>query len=129
MTKFHSLTPLFARTITDRISLVSNHWSHYSLIQQLEAGSYPKPFPGTITKKVSSIENLYFTYKSSATNKINEVIEQNAVTYYGPLEEENVVISTYKPNIVLDTKTQAVPDLVFDDNPSPQLGIHNRKDV
>jgi len=107
---WHKLTPLFSKTAFDRIALINNHWSHFSLIQQIESGSYSLP----VVKNVSKIENYYNNFKSPATNKIVKIMEFNGPTTFYPLVEKGVNVHAYNKGEYYDTSSQAQPDNIFD---------------
>lgn len=107
---WHKLTPLFCRTIFDRIVLVNNHWDHYPLIQRIESGAFKPP----ITKNVPPIENYYYNFPAPATNKIVKILEYNGPTNFYPLSKQGVDVHAYTKGEFLHTYSQTSPDVTLD---------------
>ena len=101
---FHKLTALFSRTQFDRIALVKNNWSHYSLLQQIQSGKI----------KTTVLKDIYHGYPSGETQDLKKFLEQNHPIHFDSLSQYGVKAHYYTPGDFLDTKSQAEPDAVIE---------------
>lgn len=113
MYKLHKLTPIFSKTLVERAALVYLEWSHYAIIQQIEAGTFTKLFPA-IRQRADIIQDIYCNFASNPTNKICKMFEENGPTNFIVLKQNKVKVQTYKKGDTLDTQSQTAPDLKLD---------------